>query len=85
MRQFQDHEGNSWVASVAREDGGDYKGRFHLVLKRVAGGDDPPVLLTDVRWNSRRTAKRTLATMSGVELRRRMRSALGRANRAALA
>ncbi|MDE2762454.1 MAG: hypothetical protein OXQ94_18750 [Gemmatimonadota bacterium] len=73
------------MASVAREEGGDYKGRFYLVLKRAAGGDGPPVFLTDVRWNSRRTAQRTLATMSDIELRRRMRSALGRAARPALA
>ena len=70
------------MASVAREDGGDYKGRFYLALKGAAGGDGPPVSLTDVRWNSRRTAERTLATMSEVELRRRLRSARGRASRA---
>lgn len=82
VRQFSDRDGNPWVASVAREEGGDYKGRFYLILKGAAGGDGPPVVLTDVRWNSRRTADRTLATMSEVELRRRLRSAMGRANRA---
>ena len=41
------------------------------------GGD--PVELTDVRWNNERTAQRTLDTMSVVELRRRLRSARGRA------
>lgn len=66
------------MASVAREEGGDYKGRFYLLLKGAADGDSPPVFLTDVRWNSERTAERTLATMSGVELRRRLRSARGR-------
>ena len=81
VRQFRDRDGNPWVASVAREEGGDYKGRFYLILKRAAGGDGPPVVLTDVRWNSRRTADRTLETMSEVELRRRLRSARGRANR----
>ena len=84
VRQFRDHEGNPWEASVAREEGGDYKGRFYLILESAAGGDGPPVFLTDVRWNSPRTAERTLATMSEVELRRRLRSARGRANRAAL-
>lgn len=70
------------MASVARADGGDYKGAFHLVMERSgdAGGQ---VALTDVRWNSTRTAERTLATMSGVELRRRLRSAVGRAGVAA--
>lgn len=83
MRQFVDDRGDAWVASVARAEGGDYKGAFHLVMKRPGGGgggcDGEQVSLTDVRWNSTRTAARTLATMSGVELRRRLRSALGRA------
>ncbi len=70
------------MASVAREEGGDYKGRFYLLLKSAGEGDSPPVFLTDVRWNSKRTAERTLATMSEVELRRRLRSALGRGRRA---
>ena len=84
MRQFSDRKGDAWVASVAKEEGGDYKGRFYLVLECPVGGDRPPVFLADVRWNSRRTAERTLATMSEVELRRRLRSASGRASRAAL-
>lgn len=72
------------MASVAREEGGDYKGRFYLVLERAGDGGSAPVFLNDVRWNTRRTAERTLATMSEVELRRRLRSALGRAGRPAL-
>ena len=79
MRKFVDDRGNPWVASVAEEDGGDYKGRFYLVLRGAGSDRDAPsVALTDVRWNSRRTARRTLDTMSGVELRRRLRSARGR-------
>lgn len=79
MREFVDDRGNPWVASVAEEDGGDYKGRFYLVLRGAGPDRDAPsVALTDVRWNSRRTARRTLDTMSGVELRRRLRSARGR-------
>ena len=76
MREFTDQEGRSWVASV--EDGGplDYKGRFHLVFVPADGGEGHS--LVDVRWNSERTAERTLATMSVLELRRRLRSALGR-------
>lgn len=72
------------MASVAREEGGDYKGRFYLVLERAGDGVSAPVSLNDVRWNTRRTAERTLATISEVELRRRLRSALGRAGRPAL-
>jgi hypothetical protein len=76
MREFADQSGNAWVASVASSDGPDYKGRFHLIMLPEAGGGD--VALVDVRWNSERTAERTLATMSVVELRRRLRSAQGR-------
>ncbi len=77
MRQFTDDQGVEWVASVAIEEGGDYKGRFYLVMHR-AEGRAGPVSLVDVRWNSRKTADRTLATMSKVEMRRRLSSAVGR-------
>lgn len=78
MRNFEDHEGRKWIADVAERSDEDYKGRFHLVL-RPEDGPGPEVPLVDVRWNSERTAQRTLATMSVIELRRRLRSALGRA------
>ena len=84
MRRFRDHEGNAWVATVAREEGGDYKGRFYFVVEGEGDREGRRVSLTDVRWNSSRTAQRTLATMSEVELRRRLRSALGRASSAAV-
>ena len=79
MRQFVDDSGDTWVGFVARAEGGDYKGAYYLVMERAGDRGGDPVALTDVRWNSTRTAERTLATMSGVELRRRLRSALGRA------
>ena len=78
VRQFTDDQGVDWVASVAAEKGGDYKGRFYLIMHRTGAERGDPVSLVDVRWNSRRTADRTLATMSGVELRRRLHSAVGR-------
>lgn len=77
MRVFEDPTGRQWEAGVRERPGFDYKGRFHLVFTPADGGDE--VDLSDVRWNSARTAERTLATMSGVELRRRLRWALGRA------
>ncbi len=79
MRDFTDREGRTWTASVGEDTRRDYKGRFYLVM-RPAEMPDEAVTLTDVRWNSRRTAQRTLETMSVVELRRRLRSALGRAS-----
>lgn len=76
MRQFEDEAGREWTADVAETSGIDYKGRFHLVMR----SGDREVALDDVRWNSERTAARTLETMSAVELRRRLRSASGRAS-----
>ncbi len=78
MREFTDSDGRRWVASASSEDGVDYKGRLHVVLRPSDGADADTVELRDVRWNSERTARRTLQTMSVVELRRRLRSARGR-------
>ena len=77
MREFQDESGATWVATVAHREGPDYKGSYHFVMTPDDGGE--PVELKDIRWNSERTARRTLQTMSEVELRRRLRSARGRA------
>lgn len=79
MREFDDAEGRRWRAEVAERQGPDYKGRFHLVMTPTEGRPDEVVELIDVRWNSESTAIRTLRTASDVELRRRLRSALGRA------
>lgn len=78
MREFTDHAGDAWVASAVEEPGTDYKGRLFMVLRPAAGSDADTLELRDVRWNSERTARRTLDTMSVIELRKRLRSALGR-------
>jgi hypothetical protein len=77
MKAFTDREGRNWHALVREEPGTDYKGRFFLVI-RADGESGREHALEDVRWNTERTAARTLETMSEVELRRRLRSALGR-------
>jgi hypothetical protein len=76
MREFTDQSGEVWIAAVREREGPDYKGRYYFWLEPRAGGEG--VVLLDVRWNSEQTARRTLGTMSEVELRRRLRSALGR-------
>ena len=76
MRSFRDDAGSTWVATVRERPGRDYKGRYYFFLEPRGGGEG--VALVDVRWNSERTAQRTLGTMSEVELRRRLRSARGR-------
>lgn len=78
MREFSDTDGVTWIASVSEEAGTDYKGRFVLVLTSDSGLS---FSLSDVRWNTERTATRTLRSMSEVELRRRLRSAVGRGAR----
>ncbi len=75
MRKFDDGAGRSWTARVQERQGLDYKGRYHLVFDTA---DGETAELVDVRWNSLRTAERTLLTMSKVELRRRLASARGR-------
>jgi len=83
MREFTDHDGRAWTAAVGEDAGPDYKGRFYLVMQ-PAGQAGEAIPLVDVRWNGGRTAQRTLDTMSVVELRRRLRSAVGRASEAAV-
>jgi hypothetical protein len=80
MREFTDGAGERWTATVRERPGPDYKGRYYFFLAPASGDDG--VALVDVRWNSERTAQRTLETMSEVELRRRLRSALGRGSAA---
>ncbi len=77
MKNFLDSDGAPWVATVRSQEGLDFKGR-HCLYFHPEGAEDQGVELLDVKWNSQETAERTLATMSGVELRRRLRSACGR-------
>ncbi|NNF28092.1 MAG: hypothetical protein HKN73_12775 [Gemmatimonadetes bacterium] len=79
VRRFTDDEGRLWRAFAVAESTGDYKGRFYLAFSPDSDSDASEELhLPEVRWNSLDTAERTLRTMSEVEMRRRLRSALGR-------
>tara|TARA_Y100000590_G_scaffold175894_1_gene201013 strand:+ start:8047 stop:8310 length:264 start_codon:yes stop_codon:yes gene_type:complete len=80
MMEFLNEDGRSWMATVILNPGTDYKGRYHFYFHPKEGLDDEGVDLLDVRWNSRETAEKALATMSEVELRKRLRSALGRSS-----
>ena len=82
MRKFLDSDGRAWVAAVCSEAGLDFKGRHHLYF-HPEDAEEEGFELLDVRWNTQGTAERTLATMSDVELRRRLRSALGRGSKLA--
>jgi hypothetical protein len=78
MRVFEDESGVDWVASAAEREGDNYKGRFVLEFSRKDEPRNDAAPLVDVRWNSSKTAERTLKTMSRVELLRRLRAALAR-------
>ena len=78
MRTFEDGDGRAWEASVRERPGPDYKGRFYLHMVPEGSDEGDGVALVDIRWNSERTARRTLETMSEVELRRRLRQGRGR-------
>jgi hypothetical protein len=47
-------------------------------MKPESADSSAEVALEDVRWNSEEAARRTLLSMSPVELRRRLRNAKGR-------
>lgn len=79
MRTFQDDAGATWVASAGKSAGDDYKGRYGLVMIPENAAQGEEVEVPEVRWNSKKTAERTLKTMSTTELRRRLRSATARA------
>ena len=81
MRTFSDEQGRKWVATVRERGGTDYKGRYYFFVVPEGADEAEGIALEDVRWNSERTARRTLETMSVVELRRRLRAAVGRHGR----
>lgn len=77
MKHFKDEQGRGWVATALEEDTARHHGRWYLVI-RPEDGTDPELMLPEVRWQSRHSAERTLATMSEFELRRRLRMAARR-------
>ncbi|MSR22730.1 MAG: hypothetical protein EXR92_04180 [Gemmatimonadetes bacterium] len=79
VREFEDEAGVVWVVGVKIRPGLDFKGRYVFTARPAGTGEEAEVHLDDVRWNSERTAARTLQTMSLVELRRRLGWARGRA------
>ena len=77
MKEFTDEQGDMWVASAREEDTPRHHGRWYLVF-HPAGDADGILAMPEVRWQSRRSAVRTLNTMSVFELRRRLHLRLER-------
>ncbi len=71
MREFTDLLGTPWIATVEQEDTPRHHGRWSLVFQPAAG-DAPRLPAPEVRWQTRDSAQRTIATMSLFELRRRL-------------
>jgi hypothetical protein len=78
VREIEDETGKAWMVGVKARLGRDFKGRYVFAARPVGEDGAAEVYLDDVRWNSEKTALRTLRTMSVVELRRRLRWARGR-------
>ncbi len=78
VREFQDLEGRPWRAGFRHREGLDHKGRYYLTFESGDGEAKGSAELLDVRWNSEHSARLRIETFSEVELRRRLRSALGR-------
>ena len=77
MTNFQDEHGRTWVADAREENTPRHHGRWYLVFHPL---DRPEEILpmSEVRWQTRASARRTLATMSEFELRRRLHLLLER-------
>lgn len=80
MMSFIDESGASWTASAREEDSPRHHTRWYLVFESPDGEVLP---MPEVRWQTRATAERTLRTMSGFELRRRIHIVRERALREA--
>jgi len=71
MKTFADQAGRLWTATAREESTPRHHGRWHLIFQ-PADGAGPAMSMPEVRWQSRRSAERTLQTMSETELRRRL-------------
>lgn len=77
MKTFTAEDGREWVATAHEEDTPRHHGRWYLVL-HPADAADQPLAVPEIRWKTRRTAERTVRSMSDFELKRRVRIAVRR-------
>ncbi len=78
MRDFTDQQGAVWTATAIEEDTPRHHGRWYLEFHPV-DAEVPRLSAPEWRWQSRPEARRTLATMSLFELRRKLAAARRRA------
>ncbi len=71
MRDFTDDQGAVWTATALEEETPRHHGRWYLVF-HPAGQEVPRLAAPEWRWQTEPEARRTLATMSLFELRRKL-------------
>ena len=77
MKSFTDQSGRRWIATAREEDTPRHHGRWYLVFQ-AADQPDRELAMSEVRWQTAASARRTLETMSDFELRRRVHLLLER-------
>lgn len=77
MRSINDEQGNVWVATATEEDTPRHHGRWYMIF-HPEGANAPVLAVPEIRWQTKQSGERTIATMSEFELRRRLDSALAR-------
>jgi hypothetical protein len=78
MRSFIDESGQSWRVAAREEETPRHHGRWHLVFLPAGAEAGSELPLPEVQWQTAETARRTILTMSEVELRRRLKVARAR-------
>ncbi len=70
-RVFKDQAGREWIATVREEDTPRHHSRWYLVF-RPADAPDVEYPMHEIRWKTAESAARIIATMSPMELERRL-------------
>jgi hypothetical protein len=76
MRTFLDDDGKVWIAEPREQSTPRHHGRWYLVFRAEDGSAEHP--MTEVRWQTRASAERILATASDFELNRRLKNVRAR-------
>ena len=78
MRNFLDDQGREWTATAREEVTPRHHGRWYLAFHPATDAASL-IPLPEIRWQTARSAERTLGTMSEFELLRRLLAARSRA------
>lgn len=70
-RVFKDQTGREWIVTAREESTPRHHGRWYLVFL-PADSPDVEYPMNEIRWKNAETAARTIATMSPLELAKRL-------------